>query len=138
MHTTSPYSVAATVALLSGVSRQRAYSIVLAGNSRRRQQLALSRRTISLREAVVFSAQLGAEAALERTVIEQQAQLAAQQVELANAKAALSVLKEQEAQIMRRRKANGQPPTQVLLHYTPNFYNMAAASVALPLFTSAC
>lgn len=111
---------------------------VLTGNSRRRQQLALSRRTISLREAVVFSAQLVAEAALERTVIEQQAQLAAQQIELANAKAALSVLKEQEAQIMRRRKATGQPPMQVLHHHTLNSCNMAAASVALPLFMSAC
>lgn len=93
---------------------------VSTGNSRRRQQLALSRRSISLREAILFTAQLVAEAALERTVMEQQAKLAAQEIQLANAKAALSVLKEQEAQIIQRRKAVGQPSMQVLHHNIRN------------------
>ena len=117
---------------ISAFSRQVHLALsVVSGNSRRRQQLALVRRTITVREAVVFSAQLVAEIALERTVVQQQAELAAQRIELANAKAALAVLKEQQAQIMWRRKAVGQPPMQVLHSHIP--ISMTWLLLLLPL-----
>lgn len=60
------------------------------------------------------TAQRAAEAALDRTLVEQRAQLEAQRVELANTKATLSVLKEQEAQLLlKRRRCGSQPPMQV-------------------------
>ena len=122
---------------ISAFSRQVHLALsVVSGNSRRRQQLALVRRTITVREAVVFSAQLVAEIALERTVVQQQAELAAQRIELANAKAALAVLKEQQAQIMWRRKAVGQPPMQVLHSDIP--ISMTWLLLLLPLICKSC
>lgn len=69
---------------------------------------------VALRIPSMSTAQRAAEAALDRTLVEQRAQLEAQRVELANTKATLSVLKEQEAQLLlKRRRCGSQPPMQV-------------------------
>ena len=77
--------------------------------------MALCRRGLGIVPHVLSAstAQLVAEAALERTVVEQRAQLEAQRIELANTKATLTVLKEQEAQLLMQRRHVSQPPTQV-------------------------
>lgn len=89
-------------------------ALLPAGDSRRWQQLALSTWGVALRIHAVSAAQRVAEAVLDRTLVEQRAQLEAQRVELANTKATLSVLKEQEAQLLAKRRSCGsKPPTQV-------------------------
>ena len=55
------------------------------------------------------TAQFIAEAALERTLAEQRAELKAQRIELANTKATLTVLKEQETQLLLKRRNFGSP-----------------------------
>lgn len=49
--------------------------------------------------------------ALERTLADQRAQLKAQRIELANTKATLTVLKEQETQLLQKRRSYGSPPS---------------------------